>query len=284
MTIAAAHISADALNDMFQLYDSQPWTRQLHEELAELWALCSTRPQQVLMRDLIKEFCMFDATREAVACKQFNDQIQAWNLLPCDTWIVAVANADEVDGSTAGLQKLKNKVLPYESWHARFIANIPSAGTLIKEGDNIVLFDDFVGTGKKMVRKIAWITKILHDKGIEKFSVYCACFSGMEFGLKHLTDASKVPVFFSISLKKGITERYADDELTAAIDNMNALEEQLAPSYKSKKLADYNLGYERSESLYCATNDNCPNNVFPVLWWALRKDKKPFKTLLQRAG
>ena len=284
MIIAAAHISADALNDMFQLYDAQPWVKQLHEELTELWSICSSRHQQILVRDLIKEFCMFDAELEAIACKKFNQQIHAWELKPNTTWIVAVANSNEVDGSTAGLQKLKNKVLPYESWHSRFISNIPSAGGVIKNGDHIVLFDDFIGTGKKMLRKIGWLSDILNERGIEEFSISCACFSGMEFGIRHLAEQSNVPVFSSIFLKRGISERYTGDELTSALAHMKELEDQLAPAYKGKKLTDYTLGYEKSESLYCAINDNCPNNVFPILWWAIRRNNTPFKTLLQRAG
>lgn len=284
MTIAAAHISADALHDMFLLYDAQPWVKQLHEELTELWSMCSSRPQQVLVRDLIKDFCMFDAALEANACKQFNQQIQTWGLAPSTTWIVAVANSNEVDGSTAGLQKLKNKVLPYESWHSRFISNIPAAAELIKKGDHVILFDDFIGTGKKMLRKIGWLTKILKGRGVEDFSISCACFSGMELGIQYLTDQSSVPVFSSISLKRGISDRYTGDELEAALAHMKEIEENLAPTYKGKRLIDYTMGYEKSESLYCAINDNCPNNVFPILWWAIKKNNSSFKTLLQRAG
>jgi hypothetical protein len=284
MSLAAAPISAEALYDILQIFEAQPWTKQLHEELAELWSLCTSRPQQILMRDLIGKFCMFDTAREEAACKAFNEQIQTWGLKSSDTWIVAVANADEVDGSTAGLQKLKNKVIPYESWHARFLSNIPSAAAKIQNGQNIVLFDDFIGSGKKMGRKIAWITKILQERGIEKFNVFCACFSGMKFGIQHLNDESGVPIFSHISLNRGISENYPTEEAKVALKLMAEIEENLAPKYRGKQLTEYMLGYEKSEALYCAANDNCPNNVFPIFWWPLRSNEKPFKTLLRRAG
>lgn len=284
MTIAAAHISADALHDMFLLYDAQPWVKQLHEELTELWSMCNSRPQQVLVRDLIKDFCMFDAALEAEACKKFDRQIQNWGLSPSTTWIVAVANSGEVDGSAAGLQKLKNKVLPYESWHSRFISNIPAAAAMIEKGDKVILFDDFIGSGKKMLRKIGWLTNILKDRGIEDFSMFCACFSGMELGIQHVARESSAPIFSPIVLKRGISDRYVGDELKAALADMKEIEDQLSPTYKGKKLTDYTMGFEKSESLYCAINDNCPNNVFPILWWAINKNNSPFKTLLRRAG
>jgi len=284
MSIAAAQISPEALYDMLQLFDAQPWTKRLHEELAELWALCISRNQQLLLRELIKDFCMLDADKELNACKEFNTQIQDWKLNPTNTWVVAVANADEIDGSTAGLQKLKNKVHPHEEWHSRFISNIPSSAEKINNGDNVILFDDFIGTGKKMARKILWLKKLLLQRGVGDFKIFCACFTGMQFGIKHLIDESNRPVFASISLKRGISERYVGDELTNALSVMKEIEGQLGETYRNKKLVDYTLGFEQSETLYCAANDNCPNNVFPILWWSIRKNKRPFKTLLQRAG
>lgn len=284
MSIAAAHISAEALSDMIQLFESQSWTKILHEELAELWNICTSREQQVLIRDLIRDFCMFDAEREANACRQFNEQIQQWELKPGSTWIVAVANADEIDGSTAGLQKLKNKVLPYEEWHSRFVSNIPEAAKKIRNGDNIVLFDDFVGAGKKIVRKVAWLKKILEDNAIREMNIFSSCFSGMELGIQYIKDELKIPVFTSISLKRGISDRYKEKDLETAIRTMKDIEAQLSPTYRNKYINEYSLGFDQSEALYCATNDNCPNNVFPVFWWPKKKDGSPFRTLLQRAG
>lgn len=284
MSIAAARISTEALSDMIQLFESQSWTKILHEELVELWNICTSREQQVLIRDLITNFCMFDAERESNACKQFNNQIQQWQLKPDSTWIVAVANANEVDGSTAGLQKLKNKVLPYEEWHSRFISNIPEAAKKIATGNNIVLFDDFVGSGKKIVRKVEWLKRILEEKSAGEVNVFIACFSGMELGIQHIKDELKIPVFTSISLRRGITDRYKDEELEAAIGAMRDIEAQLSPKYKNKRIDEYSLGFNQSEALYCAINDNCPNNVFPVFWWPQKKDGTPFRTLLQRAG
>jgi len=284
MSIAAAKISADALSDMLQLFEAQPWTKEHPHELVELWEICTSRNQQTLLRDLIKHFCMFDSQKEAIACNQFNDQIKNWGLSPNNTWVVAVANEDEVDGSTAAMQKLKNKITPHEAWHSRFMPSIPSAARKIANGDKVVLFDDFVGTGKKMSRKLEWIKKILLEKSIDSVEFYCACFSGMRLGIECFKENSKIPIFASIVLNRGISDNYIGEEAQIAINLMKDIEAQLAENYKAKKLKEYSLGYEQSESLYCAINDNCPNNVFPILWWASRKNGQPFKTLLKRAG
>lgn len=284
MSIASAHISREALSDMVQIFQSQSWTMKLHEELTELWSLCSTREQQLLLKDLILDFCMFDSCSEAKACEDFNKQIHAWGLTANNTWIVAVANTGEVDGSSAALQKLKNKVLPFETWHSRFVSNIPDSTKIIENGDNVVLFDDFIGSGKKMEKKVNWIRKILCQKNTININLYCASFCGMHAGVEHIKNNLTLPIFSAIVLKRGISDRYTGTELSNAIKTMKEIEAELGASYKSKKLTDYSFGFDRSETLYCAMNDNCPNNVFPVLWWAIKKNNIPFKTLLRRAG
>lgn len=284
MTIAAAQISADALHDMIELFNAQPWTKNRHEELTELWNICISRDQQLLIKDLINNFFIFDYEHEENSCNKFNTQIHNWGLQPSKTWIVAVANKSEVDGSTAALQKLKNKVLPYEDWHSRFLPNIPEAAEKIKNNANVVLFDDFLGTGNKMVRKVEWIKKLLNDKGIKNINFFCACFSGMEFGIQHIQKTLGIPIFTANSLKRGISERYTGNQLERAVELMKQIEEQLNPNYKNKKLSEYTFGYKKSEALYYAINDNCPNNVFPIFWWPIKKNKIPFKTMLRRAG
>ncbi|WP_458773197.1 phosphoribosyltransferase-like protein [Aeromonas caviae] len=47
---------------------------------------------------------------------------------------------------------------------------------------------------------------------------------------------------------------------------------------------DYSLGYDRSETLYCAINDNCPNNVFPIFWWPKLANGEQYETLFHRVG
>jgi hypothetical protein len=227
---------------------------------------------------------MLDTDKELAACTAINHQIKAWALEPHNTWVVAVADSGEVDGSSAGLQRLKNKITPFEQWHARLVSDIPSAGKKIKSEDCVVLFDDFVGTGSKMIRKQKWLLRILGDLGVKDVKIYFACFAGMEFGLNEISTTLSAPVFAAIALKRAITESLPADRVSVAAALMQQIEGELAPNYKNKKLADYSFGYQKSEALYCAANDNCPNNVFPVLWWAMRKGNKPFKTLLKRAG
>jgi len=283
MSIAAEHISQAALLDMMQMFDRQPWTRLLNVELVSLWSLCNTREQQVLLKDLILKFVVLDSSNEAMVCKQIDAQFKTWGLAPATTRVVAVADAGEVDGSTAGLQKLKNKITPFESWHARFYPSISASIAEISSGDSVVMFDDFVGTGDKIFKKFEWLSRIKEDLGID-FSIYCVSFAGMAFGIENIKNRCGIPVFSSIILSKGISEGMPVADVPRALEVMKEVEFQLGSRYKSKKIRDYSLGYGHSECLYFWMNDNCPNNVFPIFWWPTLRGGGIRQTLLQRAG
>ncbi len=284
MSLAAQKISADALGDMLEMFAVQPWLQALHIEMAELWGLCNSRDEQLLLKKLLMNFYVLDANRELAACRGIAGKIEEWGLLPGNCWIVATANKDEIDGSAAGLQKLKNKVQPAEKWHSRMISNIPASINKIKSGDTVLLFDDFIGSGGTMVKKKNWITKLLGQNSIDNNKFFHIGFSGMRFGVEHIERVTGDTVFVQHVLLKGISETYPPAEAAHMTGLMLQLEARLGENYKGKKITEYSLGYGKSEALYCGQNDNCPNNVFPVLWWPTRKIGADGKTVLSRAG
>lgn len=283
MTIFAERISEAALLDMMQIFGAQTWTQHLHGELTELWNICETRDQQILLKDLIIRFFVLDQNNEAKACELINSKFQEWGLTPERTRIIAVADSNEVDGSTAGLQKLKNKITPYNSWHSRFYPSIPSASDKIRDGEFVVIFDDFIGTGDKICKKIDWLLQIKADLKIE-FSIHCVSFAGMRFGIDAIRTTCEIEVFSSFEIKKGISESMPSSEISNALTLMSEIEQKLATRYKSRKMRDYTMGYGKSECLYFWINDNCPNNVFPVFWWPKLRGGAPLRTLLRRVG
>lgn len=284
MNIAAEKISKNAFNDIIEIIESQPWLKHQLSEVSDLWNICQKREEQELLKSLIKRFIYFGAEEERNACNKIAEKIHAWNLDFNSTWIVAAANKSEIDGSTAGLQKLKNKVEPIENWHSRFIPNIPEAVEKISNGQVIVLFDDFIGSGKKLIDKSNWMKRLLNEKDITEITFYFISFSGMNFGVENLSQTTQCKVFSYLNLKKAISEMYPKEVAENLKSIMINIEKNLSESYKSKKLKDYSLGFGASETLYCAQNDNCPNNVFPVFWWPTLKNGTRLKTILKRAG
>lgn len=276
----------DKFRFIYDIIDSQPWINDFEDELTHLFEFCESYDEQMLLRHLLKEFFYLSDIKEREACLAINGKIHEWKLSFANTWIVAVANNHEVDGSSAGLQKLKNKIKPIEDWHNRYISNIPTAIDSIKEGENVLLFDDFIGTGEKMLKKVKWIRRLLTEKGLDvnKIKIYATGFAGMRFGLENFSKKSDCEIYVRHILLKGISEKFPSSQVNNYIEIMLSLENKLGGKYKNKKLSDYSLGFMRSETLYCGANDNCPNNVFPILWWPMLKDGTRHNTILTRAG
>ena len=60
------------------------------------------------------------------------------------------------------LQNIKNKFAQRNGWtEFSFINSLPVAANKINSGSNIILLDDFIGTGYTIVRKYRWLLKVL---------------------------------------------------------------------------------------------------------------------------
>ncbi|EIU7190176.1 hypothetical protein F6V05_29045 [Pseudomonas aeruginosa] len=284
MSLVAPKVDPDVLYDMIDIAGYQSWVKGCLKEFAELWNLCEIRDEQVFLREIIKRFVVLEGMLEAQAYANVAEKFGSLGLNPKSTWFVAAANSKEIDGSTAALQKLKNKITPYEIWHSRMLPNIPAASKLVKNGDTVVLFDDFIGTGGKLVTKGDWLLRNLADESVSDVGLIYFSVAGMGFGVENIRRDTGRMAFSGISLSKGISDFSEAEKVEEYKALMRRIESRLCDNYRNKKIEEYSLGFGESEALYFVLNDNCPNNVFPVFWWSLLKDGSRFNTLLQRAG
>ena len=88
-----------------------------------------------------------------------------------------------------------------------------------------------------------------------------------------------VDVFSAITLRKGISQHFLDDDLYSARERMRALEGRLSPQIDDEPLPTF--GYGQAEALF-STDGNTPNSVFPVFWWPHSVDGKRRRTILTR--
>ncbi len=135
-----------------------------------------------------------------------------------------------------------------------------------------------------MIKKTAWLKRLVTKFDPRNLKFYYVSFSGMQFGLTSLAAETACTTYAHFIFTKAISEALPEQEALTLISAMKSIEERLAVRHKNKQLNDYSLGYEKSEALYCGQNDNCPNNVFPVFWWPSMKNGNNRKTLLKRAG
>lgn len=259
-----------------------PWLEPSSEELAMLWNLCDTSSEEQLIEQLLKRFMHVDSAHlrklgEKCAAEVYDE----WGLRPNDTLIVATSDSSKADGSQMFIQNMKNKFTGYGGWTEANFCNrigdsVPRLGKIV----NIVLVDDFIGTGNTMSRRVKWYQGKVDKKGLtDKVRLFVISIAAMEISCTVL-DELGIDYFCTIWLKKGISDFYKDNELTDAISDMNKLEYKLEPEVAGRKLQ--NFGWGRSEALFALESFNVPNNVFPVFWWPELKPGKKRKTIFMR--
>jgi hypothetical protein len=295
-SILAEKVSEDILLDLITVFEKHKWTNKRYKELTNLWNLCDLRAQQELLRDLTLKMEVLNGEEEGNAYNHINEFITQKGFSPENTLIVGCGDVGRAanglikrtaaDGSFVGLQRMKNVIEPVGDWESRMSQNMIELMEKIKNNDTVLIYDDFIGSGNKILKKYQWLNDLIDGDDNVDFSTITVCFlslAGMGFGLQHVKDVTKCEVSSYMQLKKGISGQYPCDEVSQKLELMKQLEEKLSENYKDRILTDYTLGYSASECLYFAENDNCPNNVFPIFWWKKLKNGDEHATLLRRS-
>jgi hypothetical protein len=205
---------------------------------------------------------------------------KVWGLCPGNTKIVALSEGTEADGSQMFLQSLKNKFEAPGWTEANFINTLPVGMHKAVNGDNLVLVDDFIGTGSTAERKVKWLSNKLAERGIQNVKTYLVTTAGMKFARSRL-DNLEIEYYSPSWLKKGISDRFDGYERSDAIAWMKHLEHKLAKCKKQEECV-YTLGFGGSESLYAIEAFNVPDNVFPVFWWPTLANGQARRPLFRR--
>ncbi|MCK5632932.1 hypothetical protein KAH94_04235 [bacterium] len=283
--------SSDKMNpeDFIKLYKltkKQNWLEDIYGALIELWNLCGHDNEQNLIYELLWRFSCLDLKKINNYCKDISKHVcDEWSINSESTKIVALCDEERPDGSQFFIQILKNKFADRNNWtEINFENNLTSIGKAsyqLKNGQNLILIDDFIGTGNTVKRKIKWLKSKIKEKNkydIKIFLVSLACMRDALYIIKSL----KIKFFAPVILKKGISDYYKGEILKNNIGNMKNLESKLHPIYKNGRLLDFNFGYGKAESLFAIEGINVPNNVFPIFWWPLLIEERERNTILKR--
>lgn len=283
MTIAAEKLNKVAFDDVFSLIVKYPWLQKLSDPLVELWNLCDLKEQQELLKVLFDRFTFIDLNSLEETSTSIYKAVIGWDFVSLNTSIVAVADDGEIDGSIAGLQNIKNKFPSNDGWEEKnFYSSIGRAGKYIKNGQNVVLFDDFIGSGNTLIRKIQYLKNSFEESGVTPLSLNVVAFAGMKFGIERIKNSCGVEVYARYLLKRGISDYDTPEVQEAKKLIMLSLEKKLGKKFKKLRVKDFSLGYGNSETLYQVGGQNCPNNLFPIFWWPILLDGAERKTLFNR--
>ena len=261
------------------IHDENPWLA--YENLTgfyELWNLTNNETQKELLEFLINNFTYVNLHELLNACKAIANQIEInWKLSPENTIITAISDNADPDGSQFLLQAMKNKFS--FSWREAFYNAITNAVYAVKDDTNLVIIDDFIGSGNKVLKKVSYVQRTLLKKGIKDVNIYVCSLAAMIFSKPQLTSIVN-NVFSYMWLNRGITELAPADKRMLYVKEMLALESHLHWTVKKQKM--FSFGYKQSETLFSIMSTNVPNNVFPIFWWRYLRPNKMREPILRR--
>ena len=265
---------------LHSLCNNYEWLEAETQGLYELWNLTDTETQKSLVEKLIENFIFIDSKYLKKITEGIRNHIVLnWGLQSRGTRISAICDNSNPDGSQAILQFLKDKFAGEKGWtDANFVNSLPVVANNCRNGQTIILIDDFIGTGNTIIRKLNYLKNTLKARAKNKVTIKIVTAAAMKFS-KEVLDKQDVEHYSHLWLDKGISEIYRDPELHEAVTSMEAMEKKLGQKWNGKYLPKF--GYQKSESLIAIDGFNIPNNVFPVFWWPILLKQIKRKTIFK---
>jgi len=270
---------------MFSLTKSQPWLADKYEALRVLlYDDCQNEDEQKLMLELLERFVHITPEKFNELIKELVLEIITDDITSETTQLVAMSGDYYSDSGQFVLYGLKLE-LERQGWREHLtVTNFQrSPREFKKHGEvhtNIVLIDEFVGSGKTVVSRVTRLRKLYRENNVNNVSFYVKTIASTALGIAHAKE-NGIKIESLITLDKGISDFYASDLVSEKLALMDRLESILSESYHDRELPK--LGYGQTESLYVREGGNTPNSVFPIFWWPFFTDKSKRKTMLIRA-
>lgn len=259
------------------------WLIDYNVQLATIWNLFKNDKERDLIKLLLSKFTYLRSKEVRVITEKITvNVIENWQLKSLNSFFVATSDNAEADGSQALIQSLKNNFGSIPNWKEKNFNNSMSNIKDFQNNSNIILIDDFIGSGKTAIRRLNWVKEKLKESNKNKSKVYFIAMAGMKKGIENIDKNIYEDLFVPFQLDKGISDNFPEAQKEEMINLMIEMEEKLAAKYNKKKLRDFRLGYDKSEALYSVEAFSTPNNVFPIFWWPKLKDGSSWNTFFKR--
>ncbi len=166
---------------LVNLHQRYEWTLRKPDALFELWCLTDNDSQKNLIQFLIEKFFHVDGKKLDEGCDVIANHVESiWGLTAQNTYLSAVCDNSKPDGSQMLIQGAKNRFSP--NWReCNFYNSLPVAANEIKDNSNIVLIDDFIGTGDTICRKVKYLRQVIEKRKLSNISIYIASLVAMRF-------------------------------------------------------------------------------------------------------
>ncbi|WP_180076719.1 MULTISPECIES: hypothetical protein [unclassified Acinetobacter] len=279
-----------AFEKVLQLAFKYPWLQPKTEALSTLlFEDCETEAQTQVVIDILAElkYITMHEYNECV-CNLALD-IATSHLDPEKSFIVAMSADSTADSGQSVIYDLKLELSKLEWTGYRSVNRYDQAHKVYKEfkkskGEQIVdlvLIDNFVGSGRTVINRVKRIKQIFEDSGFPLPNIYVKVLISTVGGSQRII-SEKINFEYYYSVNDKILEKiYEPHQVEMKKELMRSLESKLAPFYNDRPLPS--LGYDESQVAISIENKNTPNNVFPIFWWKYYSDQRIRNVILHRA-
>lgn len=265
----------DKLSSLFTIMSKIGWinTERYRNGILGLLAECNKVDEFDVVEHVLTnlKFCTSNDLESAATSAAHIIQ-NVWTLDPSNTILVGLAEQNKTCGSSAYVRAIENK-LP-RNWESRVFTTFVSAFRKRDESINLIIVDDFIGTGTKVKTRIE---RIRNNPKTSSYVIYVISFASMNTGFSSVASEVDNRIHNDIYLDKCISNYNPPDSIKTLTSSMQSLETQIF-----NKANEYNFGYQQSEAAFFLESANIPNNNFPILWWEKYADNTPRATLFSR--
>lgn len=160
---------------------------------------------------------------------------------------VVMKMIESIKPSINGFKNIKIKPL-------KEFQDLDSKKLKMDQTDFLILVDDYVGSGKTLN---STLKELFKNSSITKEN-FAILTMAIQEGSQNLLDDNKITNYYSLIVKKGISDNFTSPDLEVNINLMKKIESRIP------NVSYYSMGYEKSEALI--TLMRTPNNTFPVFW------------------
>lgn len=222
---------------------------------------------------LIRSFCYIDLVHSHASVESVAHHIKkVWKCDSDSTLIMPVCskNHRRPDGSSKLFYDLINAL---GTWDGSMMTSFfNDADSNISNGCNVILCDDFIGSGATMAKRVQKLQKNMQPGA----KLYVVALAGMKDARDKVLNRLGTISYAPLWLDKGIK-----DSKNETI--MVGMESLLSPTYKNEILEKCSLGYGKAGTLYYNEDYRIPNNVYPIFWWGALAGGKSYNSLFLRS-
>ena len=268
---------------IFDLCKRQPWLANKGDELEHiLWEECDSEEKRSLVIELLDRFFHVSSEKYRELLDNLVDSIvEDPRMSDEETQIAAMAADSGSDSSQYLLYDLK-PMFEKRGW--RKYKSVNTFGKCFQTFNrnnklkNIVLIDEFVGSGKTVISRVDQINR--QFSGVDDINIVVRSLISSDIGMNRILERG-IDFKSLVSLRRGISDFYHPNEVDKKISIMTSLEDLLSESFEGREMP--RLGYGKTECLYFRDNGNTPNSVFPFFWWPFLKNDVERSVLMIRA-